>query len=83
MTGQESRSRKRAGQARVAGPANPLGPHDPYAIVRPNGADRGIKRGSGPKAAMGAEWCQVRRLIEQPESLPVVAGHPEVFRVVE
>ena len=32
---------------------------------------------------MSAEWRQVGRLIEKPESLPIVAGLPEVFRVDE
>lgn len=38
---------------------------------------------SGPEAAVGAEWCQMRGLIEQPESLPIIAGLPEVFRIDE
>jgi hypothetical protein len=38
---------------------------------------------SRPEAAVGAEWGHVRRLIKKPESLPVVAGLPEVLRVDE
>jgi hypothetical protein len=34
---------------------------------------------SGPDAAMGPERSHVRRLVEQPESLPLVAGLAEVF----
>ena len=38
---------------------------------------------SGTETAVGTERSQVRRLIEEPEAFPVVAGHPEVFRVDE
>jgi hypothetical protein len=38
-------------------------------------------RGSGTDAAVGPERSQVRRLIEQPESLPLVSGLAQVLRI--
>src|SRR5208337_4515463 len=50
--------------------------------LRDGEADEACLR-SGPKGTIGAEWRQVGRRIKQPESLPIVAGLPEVFRVDE
>src|SRR5208337_4267053 len=50
--------------------------------LRDGEADEACLR-SGPKGAIGAKWRQVGRRIEKPESLPIVASLPEVFRVDE
>ena len=79
--GRRARRRPAGSRARFCARGRSRGlPSGPTLWRRPS-AD-GVAE-SGPDAAMGPERSQVGRLIEQPESLPLVTGLPEVFRVHE